>query len=67
MCLYFDQLRNKLDPELSVIDNLAEGREFIEINGKTASRYQLFAGLPVFASPGTTTGEVVVRGGAEPV
>lgn len=32
--LYFDQLRNKLDPELSVIDNLAEGREFIEINGK---------------------------------
>ena len=32
--LYFDQLRNKLDSELSVIDNLAEGREFIEINGK---------------------------------
>lgn len=32
--LYFDQLRNKLDPELSVIDNLAEGREFIEINGR---------------------------------
>jgi len=32
--LYFDQLRNKLDPELTVIDNLAEGREFIEINGK---------------------------------
>ena len=32
--LYFDQLRNKLDPEATVIDNLAEGREFIEINGK---------------------------------
>ncbi len=31
--LYFDQLRNKLDPEATVIDNLAEGREFIEING----------------------------------
>lgn len=33
--LYFDQLRNKLDPEATVIDNLAEGREFIEVNGKS--------------------------------
>ncbi|MDT8429314.1 MAG: ATP-binding cassette domain-containing protein [Pseudomonadales bacterium] len=32
--LYFDQLRQQLNPEQSVIDNLAEGREFIEINGK---------------------------------
>ncbi len=32
--LYFDQLRNQLEPEKSVIDNLCEGREFIEINGK---------------------------------
>ena len=31
---YFDQLRAVLDPEASVIDNLAEGREFIEINGE---------------------------------
>lgn len=32
--IYFDQLRNKLDPEQTVIDFLSEGREFIEINGK---------------------------------
>ncbi|TCO82022.1 ATP-binding cassette subfamily F protein uup [Plasticicumulans lactativorans] len=31
---YFDQLRARLDPELSVIDNIAEGREFIEIGGE---------------------------------
>ncbi len=32
--IYFDQLRNQLALEETVIDNLAEGREFIEINGK---------------------------------
>src|SRR5690606_21918976 len=32
--LYFDQLRNQLAPEKTVIDNLSEGRDFIEINGK---------------------------------
>ncbi|MCB1614549.1 MAG: ATP-binding cassette domain-containing protein [Pseudomonadales bacterium] len=31
---YFDQLRDSLDMEKNVIDNLAEGREFIEINNK---------------------------------
>jgi len=31
---YFDQLRAELDPEKNIIDNLAEGREFIEINGQ---------------------------------
>lgn len=31
---YFDQLRNQLDPDKTVIDNMAEGREFITINGK---------------------------------
>jgi ATP-binding cassette subfamily F protein uup len=30
---YFDQERSALDPEKTVIDNIAEGREFIEING----------------------------------
>lgn len=30
---YFDQLRNQLDLEKTVIDNVAEGRESIEING----------------------------------
>ena len=31
---YFDQLRSVLDLEKSVIDNVAEGSDFIEINGK---------------------------------
>ncbi|PSF05644.1 ABC transporter ATP-binding protein [Marinobacter fuscus] len=32
---YFDQLRGELDLELNALDNLAEGREFIEINGQS--------------------------------
>ncbi len=30
---YFDQLRGALEPEKSVIDNVSEGRDFIDING----------------------------------
>lgn len=32
---YFDQLREQLDLEKNAIDNIAEGRDFIEINGQT--------------------------------
>lgn len=31
---YFDQLRQQLDGDKDLIDNVCEGREFIEINGK---------------------------------
>ncbi|MBS7661259.1 ATP-binding cassette domain-containing protein [Pseudomonas lalucatii] len=31
---YFDQLRHQLDPEKTVIDNVAEGRDFISIDGQ---------------------------------
>lgn len=31
---YFDQLRQALDPEKTVINNVAEGSDFIEVNGK---------------------------------
>ncbi len=31
---YFDQLRSQLDLDKTVIDNMAEGREFIELDGK---------------------------------
>lgn len=31
---YFDQLRDQLDLEKNVVDNIAEGREFIDVNGK---------------------------------
>ncbi len=30
---YFDQLREQLDPELSVADSIADGNEFLEIDG----------------------------------
>jgi ATP-binding cassette subfamily F protein uup len=32
---YFDQLRGALDLERNALDNLSEGREFIEINGQS--------------------------------
>lgn len=32
---YFDQLRDELELDKSAIDNIAEGREYIEIDGKT--------------------------------
>ena len=31
---YSDQLRGKLDPEKNLIDNICEGQDFIEVNGK---------------------------------
>jgi ATP-binding cassette subfamily F protein uup len=31
---YFDQMRAVLEPEKSVLDNIAEGREYTEINGE---------------------------------
>lgn len=30
---YFDQLRSQLDEEMSVVDNVGQGKDFIEING----------------------------------
>jgi ATP-binding cassette subfamily F protein uup len=32
---YFDQLRAQLDEKATVIDNLSQGREFVEVNGTT--------------------------------
>jgi ATP-binding cassette subfamily F protein uup len=32
---YFDQLRDKLNPEMSVSDYISEGREYIDISGKS--------------------------------
>ncbi|WP_029891477.1 ATP-binding cassette domain-containing protein [Polycyclovorans algicola] len=31
---YFDQLRAQLDPNSAVIDNIADGKDFVEMNGK---------------------------------
>ncbi len=31
---YFDQLRNQLDEEQSIVENIGQGREFVSINGR---------------------------------
>ena len=32
--VYFDQLRSRLDPEKTVLDNVSEGRETVSVNGR---------------------------------
>lgn len=32
---YFDQMRERLDPEATVVDTVGQGRDSIEVNGKT--------------------------------
>ncbi|MEH6471830.1 MAG: ATP-binding cassette domain-containing protein [Halopseudomonas sp.] len=60
---YFDQLREQLDPEKTVIDNVAEGREHIEING---SRRHMISYLGDFLfSPGQTRSKVKSLSGGE--
>jgi ATP-binding cassette subfamily F protein uup len=36
---YFDQLRDQLDLDKSAVDNVAEGREFIDLNGQSRHIY----------------------------
>lgn len=36
---YFDQLRDQLDLDKSAVDNVAEGRDFIELNGQSRHIY----------------------------
>lgn len=31
---YFDQMRSTINPELSIFDNVGEGRDFLEVNGE---------------------------------
>lgn len=38
---YYDQLRERLDPNKTVIDNVAEGATEIEVNGKKTPHHQL--------------------------
>ncbi len=60
---YFDQLREQLDPEKTVIDNVAEGRDHIEING---SRRHIISYLGDFLfSPGQTRAKVKALSGGE--
>ncbi|WP_226661932.1 ATP-binding cassette domain-containing protein [Microbulbifer aggregans] len=58
---YFDQRRDTLNPELSVLDNIAEGRESIQIGGNTrhAMSYLsdfLFSGVKARTKVGALSG-----------
>ncbi|MFT5722716.1 MAG: ATP-binding cassette subfamily F protein uup [Motiliproteus sp.] len=60
---YFDQLREQLDPEKTVIDNVAEGRDYVEING---NRRHMISYLGDFLfSPGQTRAKVKSLSGGE--
>jgi ATP-binding cassette subfamily F protein uup len=57
---YFDQLRHQLDLEKTVIDNVAEGRDFIEIDGQ--NRHVLsYLGDFLFSPQRAYTGQGAVR------
>src|SRR5690606_18833656 len=59
---YFDQLRDQLDLEKTVIDNISEGRDFIEINGK--QRHVIsYLGDFLFAPERTRTPVKALSGG----
>ncbi|MEH6651285.1 MAG: ATP-binding cassette domain-containing protein [Motiliproteus sp.] len=60
---YFDQLREQLDPEKNVIDNVAEGREHVEINGK--SRHMISYLGDFLFTPAQTRAKVKALSGGE--
>ncbi len=53
---YFDQHRAELDPDKTVMDNLAEGKQEVMVNGKPRHVFGLFAGLPVPSETGDDAG-----------
>ena len=60
---YFDQLRGQLDPGRSALDNLSEGREFIEINGR--SRHVMGYLKEFLFSPERARSQVRILSGGE--
>lgn len=60
---YFDQLREQLDPQQSVIDSVAEGREYIDLNGK--SRHVISYLSDFLFAPERTRVKVGVLSGGE--
>ena len=58
---YFDQLRETLDEEKSVADNVGGGRTYIKLNGKDRHIVGYLEGLLVFAEAIDDTGESAFR------
>jgi len=59
---YFDQLRGELDGEKNIIDNVSEGRDFIEINGKNRHIYSYLSDF-LFSPERARTPVGVLSGG----
>ncbi len=60
--VYFDQLRQQLDLEASVLDNVSGGRDVIDINGKSRSIYS-YLGDFLFSSERVRTPARALSGG----
>ena len=60
---YFDQLREQLDPQRTVIDTVSEGREFIELNGR--QRHVISYLSDFLFAPNRTRVKVSVLSGGE--
>jgi ATP-binding cassette subfamily F protein uup len=59
---YFDQLRTELDGDKTVIDNVSQGRDFIEINGKDRHIYSYLSDF-LFSPERARTPVGVLSGG----
>ncbi len=67
---YFDQLRDQLDPEKTVQENVGDGYDSINVTCPTANNraahHRLPARLPVHARPGADAGQASFRRRAQP-
>ncbi|ROS00315.1 ATP-binding cassette subfamily F protein uup [Sinobacterium caligoides] len=59
---YFDQLRTELDGEKNIIDNVSQGRDFIEVNGKDRHIYSYLSDF-LFSPERARTPVGVLSGG----
>ena len=64
--IYFDQLREQLDLDKSVQENVGEGNDTLIINGQSRHYHRLSAGFPLFAGTGPDPGQHPFRRRAQP-
>lgn len=59
---YFDQVRSALNPEINVLENVSQGREFIELNGQNRHIYSYLSDF-LFSPERTRTPVKSLSGG----
>ena len=65
--LYFDQLREQIEEEKTVIENVGEGQETLTIDGKPRNIYGYLQDFSLHAGTGPSTGPLPLRGRAQPI